>query len=59
MKIVQSYFAQKVNGPGFTLGWTLLGTHKVEKETYTSPTNSKYLPPEKEKKEQWPTLNHN
>ena len=31
MKIFLSYFAQKVNGPGFALGWTLLGTHKVEK----------------------------
>ena len=31
MKIFLSYFAQKVNRLGFALGWTLLGTHKVEK----------------------------
>ena len=31
MKNFQSFLWQKVNGPGFALGWTLLGTHKVEK----------------------------
>ena len=28
---IRSFYWQKVNGPGFALGWTLLGTHKVQK----------------------------
>ena len=28
---ILNFFCQKVDGPGFTLGGTLLGTHKVKK----------------------------
>ena len=52
------FFGQKVDGPGFALGGTLLGTHKVQKCNLHLTQQFRVLTTWKEKKVS-PSLNDN